>query len=286
MVAGHLRVQNGVYQMILSYKDFNGKRKTKSISTGLKEKGNARKAERMLQTTRQEFIAPDMAAEYGKDVNESELENNSVLTSHPETELSISNSDMVNESILIQTPDDVAVIPQKISESETDVIPSLDSSLLLKPKEEIRFCDYMLYWLQSSRKKIEADNYLASEMLLPEKSKIYKIVWLYSDGTQLICINTTYIPEYIYPDLTQQIAASAPAIDLITNNRQITLAKSNQKVTLLYADTKTAQILNIPVDSPLMKYKGLMYDKQGHLAVFFENNMLIDRFGFIREVVL
>ena len=44
--------------------------------------------------------------------------------------------------------------------------------------------------------------------------------------------------------------------------------------------------LNIPVDSPLMKYKGLMYDKQGHLAVFFENNMLIDRFGFIREVVL
>ena len=30
-------------------------------------------------------------------------------------------------------------------------------------------------------KKIEADNYLASEMLLPEKSKIYKIVWLYSD---------------------------------------------------------------------------------------------------------
>ena len=56
-----------------------------------------------------------------------------------------------------------------------------------------------------------------------------------------------------------------------------------QKVTLLYADTKTAQILNIPVDSPLMKYKGLMYDKQGHLAVFFENNMLIDRFGFIRD---
>ena len=34
MVAGHLRIQNGYYQMILSYKDENGKRKTKSISTG------------------------------------------------------------------------------------------------------------------------------------------------------------------------------------------------------------------------------------------------------------
>ena len=29
MVAGHLREQNGIYQMILSYKDVNGKRKTK-----------------------------------------------------------------------------------------------------------------------------------------------------------------------------------------------------------------------------------------------------------------
>ena len=104
-------------------------------------------------------------------------------------------------------------------------------------------------------------------------------------STKFVSIQLIFLNS-IYPNLTQQIAASAPAIDLITNNCQITLAKSNQKVTLLYADTKTAQILNIPVDSPLMKYKGLMYDKQGHLAVFFENNMLIDRFGFIKEVVL
>ncbi len=30
MAAGHLRIQNGYYQMILRYKDENGKRKTKS----------------------------------------------------------------------------------------------------------------------------------------------------------------------------------------------------------------------------------------------------------------
>ena len=31
-VAGHLREQNGMYQMILSWKDTNGKRRTKSIA--------------------------------------------------------------------------------------------------------------------------------------------------------------------------------------------------------------------------------------------------------------
>ena len=61
MVAGHLREQNGLYQIILSYKDGDGKRKTKSISTGLPVKGNKRKAEAMLMDARQTFVPPVFA---------------------------------------------------------------------------------------------------------------------------------------------------------------------------------------------------------------------------------
>ena len=59
MVAGHLRIQNGIYQIILNYKDVSGKRRTKSFSTGLRVKGNARKAEEMLQQARMDFVPPD-----------------------------------------------------------------------------------------------------------------------------------------------------------------------------------------------------------------------------------
>lgn len=55
MVAGHLREQNGIYQIILSWKDYSGKRKTKSISTGLPVKGNKKRAEAMLMKVRREF---------------------------------------------------------------------------------------------------------------------------------------------------------------------------------------------------------------------------------------
>ena len=48
-VAGHLREQNGMYQMILSWKDTDGKRRTKSISTGLPVKGNKKRAESLLR---------------------------------------------------------------------------------------------------------------------------------------------------------------------------------------------------------------------------------------------
>ena len=66
MVAGHLRIQNGIYQIILSYKDSSGKRHTKSVSTGLPVKGNARKADAMLQQARMDFIPPDMPAQKQK----------------------------------------------------------------------------------------------------------------------------------------------------------------------------------------------------------------------------
>lgn len=46
--------------MILTYKDMNGKRQTKSVSTGLPVKGNKKRAETLLWKTRQEFN-PDTA---------------------------------------------------------------------------------------------------------------------------------------------------------------------------------------------------------------------------------
>lgn len=40
MVSGHLREQNGMFQMVLTWKDSSGKRRSKSLSTGLAVKGN------------------------------------------------------------------------------------------------------------------------------------------------------------------------------------------------------------------------------------------------------
>lgn len=54
-VAGHLEEKRGIYQMALSWIDKNGERNRKSISTRLPVKGNKKRAETMLQKTRQEY---------------------------------------------------------------------------------------------------------------------------------------------------------------------------------------------------------------------------------------
>lgn len=58
MVAGHLQEKNGLFYIVLSYRDENGKRKQPWIPTGLPIKGNKKRAEKMLYKMRSEFQIP------------------------------------------------------------------------------------------------------------------------------------------------------------------------------------------------------------------------------------
>lgn len=131
--------------------------------------------------------------------------------------------------------------------------------------------------------KRKSDFTLSGKMLLPEDAVLYKIVKLFSDDGTPICISNSYLPEYIYPGLTRTIAASSSAVELATADGQSRITKSNQKVTLIYANEEESALLSVAPGSPLLKYKGLMYDHAGRLAVFFEHIMLFDHFTFIRE---
>ena len=51
--------------MILTWKDATGKRRSKSISTGLTVKGNKKRAEKMLMKARSEFNPDNLAANKG-----------------------------------------------------------------------------------------------------------------------------------------------------------------------------------------------------------------------------
>lgn len=52
MVAGHLQEKKGYYYAVLSYRNTDGRRKTKWLSTGLPVKGNKKCAEAFLMEQR------------------------------------------------------------------------------------------------------------------------------------------------------------------------------------------------------------------------------------------
>lgn len=58
MIAGHLVVRNGYYNIVLSYTDSKGKRRQPWIKTDLKEKGNKKAAQELLMEYRRTFVPP------------------------------------------------------------------------------------------------------------------------------------------------------------------------------------------------------------------------------------
>ena len=56
MVAGHLQEKNGMFYVVLNYRDENGKRKTPWISTNLPVKGNKKRVENFMLDVRRNFV--------------------------------------------------------------------------------------------------------------------------------------------------------------------------------------------------------------------------------------
>lgn len=58
-MTGSLQVKNDIYYAVLNFRDKEGKRKQKWVSTGLEVKGNKRKAEQMLNELKAQFNESD-----------------------------------------------------------------------------------------------------------------------------------------------------------------------------------------------------------------------------------
>lgn len=60
MIAGHLQEKNGMFYVVLNYRDENGKRKTPWISTNLPVRGNKKRAENFMMDVRRNFVPPNV----------------------------------------------------------------------------------------------------------------------------------------------------------------------------------------------------------------------------------
>lgn len=66
MTAGHLQIKKGYYYVVLNYTGHDGKRKQAWFATGLPEKGNKKRAEKLLMEQRMNFVPPQEAPAEGE----------------------------------------------------------------------------------------------------------------------------------------------------------------------------------------------------------------------------
>lgn len=134
--------------------------------------------------------------------------------------------------------------------------------------------------------RLDANQHLSSKMLIPEHTPLFKIATLHYEHQLPISFDTYYIPVDIFPNLSLDMVKAKPFMELLRDDMQIPIAKSNQKVTLIYTNEMESQLLRVDPGSPMMKYKGLVYDQKGRFITFFERIMRMERYAFVREATL
>lgn len=127
----------------------------------------------------------------------------------------------------------------------------------------------------------EVTNQLSGRMMLPVGTKIIRVKRLRFKKDKPISFEKSHLVYEWVRGLKEKDIENHSMYQVIRDKFNISIAHSNQKVTVVYANELESELLKVRLLQPLMKYQGLVYDKQERLIEFFENTMLIDEFEFI-----
>lgn len=127
----------------------------------------------------------------------------------------------------------------------------------------------------------EVTEHLSGRMMLPVGTKIIRVMRLRYKKDKPISLEKSYLVYELVLGLKEKDLENHSMYQVIREKFNVSIAHSNQKVTVVYANELETKLLKVRLLQPLMKYQGLVYDKQERLIEFFENTMLIDEFEFI-----
>lgn len=128
--------------------------------------------------------------------------------------------------------------------------------------------------------KISMNEKLAEKTLMPEGTLCYRIMRLRYENDRTFSFERSYLISEHVPGLCQEDVNLKSLSAVLRSKYGIKLANSHQRITQVYANDMEAELLRIRRDEPLMRYEGLVYDRQGRLIEFFDNVLRIESVEF------
>ncbi|WP_300359435.1 GntR family transcriptional regulator [Fusobacterium sp.] len=110
-----------------------------------------------------------------------------------------------------------------------------------------------------SFKEKKADEKISKELNIDIGEKVFELVRLRLADGEEIMYEKTYMPCKKMPDLSKKDLLKNPLYDILENRYKLIFSKALERFSVLSADQKTAEILNIPKGSPLIKLQRWTY---------------------------
>lgn len=133
--------------------------------------------------------------------------------------------------------------------------------------------------------KVNVSEKMARKTTLEEDSPVYRIMRLrYANGAPM-AIERTYIRCDLVPNLSEEDVHNKSIYAALRRKNKIYIARSEEKVTAVYANGLESELLNMTRARPILRYEGLVYDRRDRLVEYFDDIILKEKVQFISDEV-
>ena len=129
--------------------------------------------------------------------------------------------------------------------------------------------------------KINVNVKMSRETGWPVDTPVFRIMRLrYASGAPM-GLERTHIKCELAPGLTEDDVNNKSLYDSLANKYNEYVNRAESKVTAVYANGLESELLNIKVDRSVMRYEGLVYDREERLIEYFDDIILKEQVQFI-----
>lgn len=129
--------------------------------------------------------------------------------------------------------------------------------------------------------KISVTNKMSADTGWPTDTQVFRIMRLrYAAGIPM-ALERTHIKCELAPDLTEDDVNEKSLYRALAVKYNEYVDHAESKVTAVFANGLESILLNIKVARPVMRYEGLVYDREGRLLEYFDDIILKDQVQFI-----
>lgn len=116
-----------------------------------------------------------------------------------------------------------------------------------------------------------------------QQSDFAEIKFVTLQKTDVISLNTSYIPLGLFPGIMEDIKSKKPSYDIMRGKYPLIPVKTRSTLEIIYTDHEDAQYLQVQSGQPLLKIENVLFSKSGQVVEYIVAKYRSDKCKLIFE---
>ena len=116
-----------------------------------------------------------------------------------------------------------------------------------------------------------------------QQTEFAEIRYITLQKTDVLSLNTSYIPMSLFPGIVEDIKAKKPSYDIMRGKYPLLPVKTRSSLEIIYTDHVDAQYLQVQSGQPLLKIENVLFSKSGQVVEYVVAKYRSDKCKLIFE---